>query len=139
MAEPHPVRLQLARKIGFNLQALSRATNGLPAVNVARPSKWGNEFYLSRDDVGWVVCDRFDQYVARAANKLGARHIAVNKFRDRIEAECAADPQAAGLMWKRLRGRNLACWCELPAPSDPDICHGAVWLDLANRPICEAA
>lgn len=37
-----PVRLQLSRAAGFNLQAHSRATNGLEAVNVARPSKWGN-------------------------------------------------------------------------------------------------
>lgn len=37
-----PVRLQLSRRKGFDLQALSMATNGLPAVNVARPSKWGN-------------------------------------------------------------------------------------------------
>ena len=41
---PEPVRLRLSRAKGFNLQALSQATNGLPAVNVARPSKWGNPF-----------------------------------------------------------------------------------------------
>lgn len=39
-----PVRLQLSRRKGFSLQALSRETNGLEAVNVARPSKWGNPF-----------------------------------------------------------------------------------------------
>lgn len=39
-----PVRLQLSRKKGFDLQALSLETNGLPAVSVARPSKWGNPF-----------------------------------------------------------------------------------------------
>lgn len=37
-----PIRLQLSRRKGFNLQAASRAANGLDAVNVARPSKWGN-------------------------------------------------------------------------------------------------
>ena len=31
-----PVRLQISRRKGFDLQALSIATNGLPAVNVAR-------------------------------------------------------------------------------------------------------
>lgn len=41
---PKPVRLQLSRAKGFNLQALSREVNGLAAVNVARPSKWGNPF-----------------------------------------------------------------------------------------------
>ena len=34
-----PVRLKLSRKRGFNLQELSRGTNGLEAVNVARPSR----------------------------------------------------------------------------------------------------
>lgn len=45
MAE-RPVRLQLSRRKGFDLQALSLATNGLPAVNVARPSKLGNPFTM---------------------------------------------------------------------------------------------
>lgn len=40
MRETDPVRLQLSRRAGFDLQELSRSTNGLPAVNVARPSKW---------------------------------------------------------------------------------------------------
>lgn len=35
-----PVRLQLSRKKGFDLQAHSSAVNGLPAVNVARPTMW---------------------------------------------------------------------------------------------------
>lgn len=39
-----PIRLQLSRRKGFDLQALSRATNGLAAVNVARPSRFGNPF-----------------------------------------------------------------------------------------------
>jgi hypothetical protein len=39
-----PVRLRLSRKAGFNLQSLSRKTNGLDAVNVSRPSRWGNPY-----------------------------------------------------------------------------------------------
>lgn len=39
-----PQRLQLSRRKGFRLQTASRALNGLPAVNVARPSKWGNPY-----------------------------------------------------------------------------------------------
>jgi hypothetical protein len=31
-----------------------------------------------------------------------------------------------------LRGKNLACWCPLPAPGDPDICHAAIYLEMAN-------
>ncbi|WP_375453762.1 hypothetical protein [uncultured Methylobacterium sp.] len=36
------VRLRLSRAKGFDLQAHSLAVNGLPAVVVARPTKWGN-------------------------------------------------------------------------------------------------
>lgn len=34
---------------------------------------------------------------------------------------------------KELRGHNLACWCPLPAPGEPDHCHAAVLLEIANR------
>jgi Domain of unknown function (DUF4326) len=32
-----------------------------------------------------------------------------------------------------LRGRNLACWCPLPERGEPDNCHAALLLELANR------
>jgi hypothetical protein len=32
-----------------------------------------------------------------------------------------------------LRGKNLACWCAEPEPGQPDMCHAAVLLELANR------
>src|SRR5262249_11115915 len=31
-----------------------------------------------------------------------------------------------------LRGKNLACWCSLPREGEPDNCHAAVLLELAN-------
>lgn len=31
-----------------------------------------------------------------------------------------------------LRGKNLACWCPLPQSGEPDSCHAAVLLELAN-------
>ena len=31
-----------------------------------------------------------------------------------------------------LRGKNLACWCRLPKPSQPGNCHAALLLELAN-------
>jgi hypothetical protein len=32
-----------------------------------------------------------------------------------------------------LRGKNLACWCPLPKHGEPDNCHAALLLELANR------
>ncbi|MDI5965791.1 DUF4326 domain-containing protein [Streptantibioticus silvisoli] len=31
-----------------------------------------------------------------------------------------------------LRGKDLACTCPLPEPGEPDHCHAAVLLRLAN-------
>jgi len=32
-----------------------------------------------------------------------------------------------------LGGRNLACYCDLPEPGQPDLCHAAIELEFANR------
>ncbi len=108
---PDPVRLRLSRARGFDLQAHSRAVNGLPAVVVARPGMWGNFAAV------------------RAGTPTGA--LAVEAFRRWIAEE-------ASWAWKGragidLRGKNLACWCK---PGEP--CHADVLLELANGPTCEA-
>lgn len=38
------------------------------------------------------------------------------------------------LEWARaeLAGRDLACWCPLPRPGEPDLCHGGILLGAAN-------
>lgn len=104
-----PVRLQLSRRKGFDLQALSLATNGLPAVVVARPSRWGNPMVVGeRDPLGRRVMD--------AA-------LAVDRYRRYI----AHDGKISAMIARDLRGRNLACWC---APGQP--CHADVLLEFAN-------
>lgn len=110
-----PVRLQLSRRAGFDLQELSQAANGLPAVNVARPSRWGNPFIIGKD-------------VSSAAE-------AVKEFRSLTAPHPPhVVPLYMGLddIARDLRGKNLACWCKPGAP-----CHADVLLELANRPICE--
>jgi len=107
---PAPVRLRLSRAKGFDLQSASRAANGLDAVSVTRPGRWGNPFRIAKD------------------NKAS---VAVERYRDALVAGrlpyTAADVAAA------LRGRNLACWCKTDAP-----CHADVLLELANSSaICE--
>ncbi len=96
-----PVRLQLSRRKGFDLQAWSREVNGLPATNVARPSKWGNPYKIG----GCLIPD------AEAATQAFALNLPI------------------GSEWaKPLKGRNLACWCPLPEPGKTDWCHAAVLL-----------
>jgi hypothetical protein len=106
-----PVRLQLSRRKGFSLQALSLATNGLPAVNVARPSKWGNPFKVGAHGSREVCVAAFRHAIFRQAHLL----------------EFGADEVIS------LRGKNLACFCALGS-----VCHADVLLEIANKPICEA-
>jgi hypothetical protein len=76
-----PVRLRLSRRAGFDLQQVSLAINGRPAINVARPSRWGNPYRIA---------------------EFG-RDRAVTLFETKLR-ETSPD---LGL----LRGKNLACWC----------------------------
>lgn len=107
-----PVRIQLSRKRGFNLQAVSLATNGLEAVKVDRTTMWGNR---------WQV--------GTHSNRLGR---AVETVQEAVDCYRAlAWPEAHHIAWVRenLAGKNLACWCK---PGEP--CHADVLLDLANPP-----
>lgn len=111
----NPVRLQLSRRKGFNLQVHSHQVNGLDAVNVARPSKWGNPFHITRF------------YHPGKTTLRQAAEDAVDAYREWVTpyaADIAAD----------LRGKNLACWCKHGEP-----CHADVLLELANAPACEEA
>jgi hypothetical protein len=105
-----PVRLQLSRKKGFSLQALSIATNGLLAVNVTRQGTdggvWGN----------WAAW--------RASILKGED--AVSIFRRWVAEEASATWRQRAV--RDLRGKNLACACK---PGEP--CHADVLLELANR------
>ncbi len=111
----NPVRLQLSRKKGFNLQALSLATNGLPAVNVARPSILGNPFVVGVDgDAPTCVVlyrNRAVEWIERC-QKPGFEGWFI-EHRRAIEA---------------ARGHNVACWCDLG-----ECCHGDIVLEIANR------
>ena len=106
-----PVRLQLSRAKGFNLQALSKATNGLECVKVDRTTKWGNPFRPGTEIPflrGRKVQDKrhaFMLYVGHAP--LQERLIAAAR--------------------EELRGKNLACWCPRG-----EGCHADVLLKLAN-------
>lgn len=128
MADARPVRLQLSRKKGFNLQAHSLATNGLPAVNCARPTMFGNPYdwrewkdaALAEKNALWFADEREEWCKQRA----------VEAFEEDIrDGEIKLDMQF-------LRGKNLACWCSARAVKWS--CHCDVLLDLATRPlVCE--
>jgi hypothetical protein len=118
-----PVRLQLSRKRGFNLQAHSIAVNGLPAVNVARPAVLGNPFIVGRDG-SRKDCVRLFGALMAGLIRLGA---SPSFEEQQAVLEAVRRDQEA------LRGRNIACWCRPAASGEPDLCHGAVLLALLNN------
>jgi len=112
-----PVRIVLSRRAGFNLQATSKAINGLPAQSVARPGLWGNPFSIDAvaEETG------LDREAAQA--EAVARH--ARWLRGEIEADRprpSLEKIRAG-----LKGKNLACWCREGTP-----CHVDTLIGLAN-------
>ena len=102
-----PVRLQLSRAKGFNLQAHSRAVNGLAVINCARPGRWGNPF---------------------RARGTGTAEDCVNAYRAWLAIVISESADLLGADMAELRGKNLACFCKLG-----EACHVDVLLELANR------
>lgn len=127
MAE-RPVRLQLSRKKGFNLQALSMATNGLPAVNVARPSQWGNPFVIVNDPTDrTAVVDRYRRMLTVRPSLLRSLMCSIA----RSHGPCGEGHfLSLRLALPSLAGKNLACWCKIHQQP----CHADVLLELANSP-----
>lgn len=125
-----PERIQLKRTRGW------RKPEG--AVVVARPSCWGNPFR-----VGDLVRD--PGYGGLAVPDLGVMPegtytgFVVRRVRDRVDAVALFrayiafhdDTWPPEEIRRELGGRDLACWCPLPEPGQPDICHAAVLLAVA--------
>ena len=110
---PKPVRIQLSRQRGFNLQAASLAINGLPAIKVDRSTPWGNPFKPGS-----------------TCAYTGGRPVQDNRHAFVLfKAVAPLDIKRVEAARKVLAGHNLACWCGLG-----DDCHADVWLDIANPP-----
>lgn len=116
-----PQRIQLSRRKGFDLQKVSLVLNGLPAVNCARPGKWGNPFIVGKDGTRAKCVELFRNLCAGLLCISRGRECA---DRQRAFLEYATDQRHL----KSLRGKNLACWCAL----DGKPCHADVLLKIAN-------
>lgn len=128
-----PARIQRRRIKGW------RAPAG--AVYVGRPTTYANHWAVVRTPSGWAAswtAGAFghgqpwhpgdDRRFVAAATELDARRVAVDLYRGYIDAW----PELAASARLSLRGRDLMCWCPLPAPGQPDHCHAAVLLEIAN-------
>jgi hypothetical protein len=122
-----PIRIQLSRAKGWRKPANT--------IHVARPNRDSNPYLIIHEGKRWAVWRNGRTDIHQARDQAHAHDIAVSLFDQEMRAACEADPQAAELMFARLRGRNLACWC---APHFR--CHADVLLELANAPLrCEPA
>lgn len=123
-----PKRIQLQRTKGW------RKPEG--AINVARPTKWGNAFKAMPTAEGWsVFCHvaaGLDVWIERVGivTREEATAEAIRLYRLQIthwaHDEYESDNPVADAL-APLRGHDLACWCPLDEP-----CHADVLLELAN-------
>ena len=120
-----PQRIQLSRRAGWR-----KPDN---TVVVSRPGRWGNP---------WTISDLMEEWPHPETPTLpDLRQVAAERFRAWLAGDLVCDGGYPASNQRRdevlrdlhlLRGRNLACWCPLPSPGQPDHCHAAVLLELAN-------
>lgn len=107
-----PKRIQRKRTKGWKMPE--------GAVYVGRPTRWGNPFRvgnLGPDDC--MTCADASEAVAKYRSELTTFGDAINF------TGCTPDE-----IRQELRGKDLACWCQLDQP-----CHADVLLELANGPV----
>lgn len=112
-----PKRIRLSRAKGW------RKPEG--AVVVARPTRWGNPFKVG-GHAHWVL--EGGPRTVEVRDAAGA----VAMYRSWLNGAHFIAP-APPTDFSPLAGKDLACWCPLPAPGEPDICHAAVLLEIANQ------
>jgi hypothetical protein len=115
-----PVRLQLSRAKGFNLQKLSRATNGLDARVVTRATSLGNPFVVGVDGSREECCHLYAHLLSGRVCLTCKAPVAAQK--KVLEATLAA------LKNGTLKNQNLACSCRF----DGLPCHAGILLIRAN-------
>ena len=101
-----PKRVQLSRAKGWRMPENT--------VKVDRTTKWGNPFKVGAQNICGSVTTS-----ARHAWQLYLGFAPQNEL---LVTAARAE----------LHGKNLACWCKLPAPYDDDECLAAVLLKIAN-------
>ncbi len=107
-----PIRIQRKRTKGFDMQAESRAINGLECVYVGRPTIYGNPYQTNiqpkTNEENQVLVDSYRLWLSMAKSRNPDTYARINL--------------------EQLRGKNLSCFCRLDQP-----CHADVLLELANR------
>jgi hypothetical protein len=110
-----PVRLRRSRARGARLPANS--------TYVGRPTVWGNQWKVRPSRNGlWYVTGPDDR--VPFASKLEASAYAAIRYRQWVDE---MEPEQRARFLAPLRGRDLACWCDLA-----HACHADALLALVN-------
>lgn len=116
-----PRRIQRSRAKGW--RAPDRA------IYVGRGSRWGNPYKVTQCGPTHAVLDPDGGVIYGSRSEADARRVAADWYR----AWFSSQPDLPAAARRQLAGRDLMCWCPLPEPGDPDHCHAAVLLQIANQ------
>lgn len=118
-----PQRIQLSRRKGY------RKPEG--AVVVSRPTRWGNPYRWT--EYRTVAYDA-DGEAFRVSDSARRRYAVVDfeASLHPVHGYALSGYPSREEIQRELRGKDLACWCPLPAPGERDICHAAALLRIAN-------
>ncbi len=124
-----PVRIQRSRARGW------RAPSG--AIYVGRPTKWGNPYDVKRYGLELALA----VFAETTKGFWDPSLVPAGPHRDQWLEWMYADHTAwikriGGRIYEaihcELRGHDLMCWCPLPKLGEPDLCHAAILLEIAN-------
>lgn len=128
MPSAGPRRIQLRRTRGWQMPA--------DTVKVDRTTRWGNPYDV-REYGSELALHLFESTACGCWSKVAIHGVDEETLVQAHAAHCAWLRRLGGNPVERaqteLRGRNLACWCPLPALGEDDECHAAILLRIANR------
>jgi hypothetical protein len=143
MPDPRRVKVQgdlYHGKVPPGAVYVGRAAPGLPASDYANPFKAGES--VDRDSELWPYLAASVPGGTRAIGSLEftslrivSRQFAVDLF----SCWFLDQPHLTIRAFEELPGRDLACWCKLPRPGEPDVCHGAWLLGAVNEGMAMAS
>jgi len=127
-----PVRIQRKRTKGYNMQEHSKSINGLDAVYVGRPGKYGNPYKVVKKSprLVQIYCTAHHSQNCIFPTASVACHVSNANYQlTRLYSEWCEGftKEWVEKMKKDLAGKNLACFCRLDQP-----CHAEILLELAN-------
>jgi hypothetical protein len=117
-----PIRIQRQRTAGWRMPPNT--------VYVGRPSPCGNPFKAGVHYDHQHAVDLFQACTRKFPVDQGD----IRRWKDAGGSAALLMGIASGALLEDLKGKNLACWCDLDRP-----CHAEVLLKLANKPVCEVA